>query len=67
MRVEVRNNKVEKAMRILKKKLTEEGVFNELREREFYMTKGEKRRRARNAAKRRAERDLKKRMEKEGY
>ncbi len=67
MRVEVRNNNVEKAMRILKKKLTEEGVFNELREREFYMTKGEKRRRARNAAKRRAERDLKKRMEKEGY
>ena len=67
MRVEVRNNNVEKAMRILKKKLTEEGVFNELREREFYMTKGEKRRRARNAAKRRAERDLKKRLEKEGY
>ena len=67
MRVEVRNNNVEKAMRILKKKLTEEGVFNELREREFYMTKGEKRRRARNAAKRRAERDFKKRMEKEGY
>ena len=67
MRVEVRNNNVEKAMRILKKKLTEEGVFNELREREFYMTKGEIRRRARNAAKRRAERDLKKRMEKEGY
>ena len=66
MRDEVRNNNVEKAMRILKKKLTEEGVFNELREREFYMTKGEKRRRARNAAKRRAERDLKKRMEKGG-
>ena len=67
MRVEVRNNNVDKAIRILKKKLTEEGVFNELREREFYMTKGEKRRRAKNAAKRRAERDLKKRMEKEGY
>ncbi len=67
MRVEVRNNNVEKAMRILKKKLTEEGVFNELRERELYMTKGEQKRRAKNAAKRRAERDLKKRMEKEGY
>lgn len=67
MKIEVRNNNVERAMRILKKKLTEEGVFNELREREFYMTKGEKRRRAKNAAKRRAERDLKKRMEKEGY
>ena len=37
MRIEVRNNNVDKAMRILKKKLTEEGFFNELREREFYM------------------------------
>ena len=36
MRVEVRNNNVDKAIRILKKKLTEEGMFNELREREFY-------------------------------
>ncbi len=46
MRVEVRNNNVEKAMRILKKKLTEEGVFNELREREYYESKGTKRRKA---------------------
>ena len=42
MRVEVRNNNIDKAMRILKKKLQQEGVFNELREREFFMTKGEK-------------------------
>ena len=54
MRVEVRNNNVEKAMRILKKKLTEDGFFNELREREFYMSKGEKRRKERAAAARRA-------------
>tara|TARA_B100000073_G_scaffold311509_1_gene284639 strand:- start:134 stop:337 length:204 start_codon:yes stop_codon:yes gene_type:complete len=67
MRVEVRNNNVEKAMRILKKKLTEEGVFNELREREYYESKGTKRRKAKAAAKRRTERDLKKRMENEGY
>ena len=51
MRIEVRNNNVDKAMRILKKKLTEDGFFNELREREFYMSKGEKKRRDRNAAK----------------
>ena len=67
MRVEVRNNNVEKAMRILKKKLTEEGVFNELREREYYESKGTKRRKAKAAAKRRTERELKKRMENEGY
>ena len=67
MRVEVRNNNVDKAMRILKKKLTEDGFFNELREREYYESKGTKRRKAKAAAKRRTERDLKKRMENEGY
>jgi len=67
MRVEVRNNNVDKAMRILKKKLTEDGFFNELREREYYESKGTKRRKAKAAAKRRAERELKKRMENEGY
>jgi small subunit ribosomal protein S21 len=54
-------------MRILKKKLTEDGFFNELREREYYESKGTKRRKAKAAARRRAERDLKKRMETEGY
>ena len=54
MKVEVRNNNVEKAMRVLKKKLQEDGMFNELRKREFAMTKGEKGRRAKAAAKRRA-------------
>ena len=67
MRIEVRNNNVDKAMRILKKKLTEDGFFNELREREFYESKGTKRRKAKAAARRRTERDLKKRMENEGY
>jgi len=67
MRIEVRNNNVDKAMRILKKKLTEDGFFNELREREYYESKGTKRRKAKAAAKRRADRDRKKRMENEGY
>jgi len=67
MRIEVRNNNVDKAMRILKKKLTEDGFFNELREREYYESKGTKRRKAKAAAKRRTERELKKRMENEGY
>ena len=67
MRIEVRNNNVDKAMRILKKKLTEDGFFNELREREFYESKGTKRRKAKAAARRRVQRELKKRMETEGY
>ncbi len=67
MKIDVRNNNVDKAMRILKKKLTEDGFFNELRQREYYESKGTKRRKAKAAAKRRSERDLKKRMENEGY
>ncbi len=63
----VRNNNVDKALKVLKKKLTEEGLFNELREREYYMTRGEKRRRAKAAAKRRHIRTLEKRKLEEGY
>ena len=67
MRVEVRNNNVDKAMSILKKKLTDDGLFNELREREFYMSRGEKRRHERDAAKRRNKRNIEKRMIEKGY
>lgn len=67
MRIEVRNNNVDKAMRIMKKKLTEDGFFNELREREFYISKGEKKRHERAAAKRRQKRNLERRMEEQGY
>ncbi len=67
MRIEVRNNNVDKAMRILKKKLTEDGLFNELREREAFMSKGEKKRHERAASKRRQKRNLEKRMEEQGY
>ena len=34
--VEVRNNNVEKALRVLKKKLQKDGLFRELRLRQFY-------------------------------
>ena len=67
MKVDVRNNNVEGAMRVLKKKLTDDGMFNELREREAFMSKGEKRRRERDAAKRRQKRTLEKRMIEQGY
>ena len=67
MRVEVRNNNVDQALRIMKKKLQSEGFFNELREREHYVSKGEKRRHAAAAAKRRHKKDAAKRMEELGY
>ena len=67
MKVEVRNGNVEKAIRVLKNKLQQEGVFNELREREYYMTKGEKRRRAKAAAIRRAKKAEEKRLKEFGF
>ncbi len=53
MTVEVRNNDVNKALRILKKRMQIEGLFNEMRERTFYQTRGEKRRLAKAAGRRR--------------
>ncbi len=63
----VRNGNVDKAMRVLKNKLQQEGIFNELREREYYMTKGEKRRRAKAAAIRRMKKAEEKRLEEHGF
>ena len=67
MKVEVRNGNVDKAIRVLKNKLQQEGVFNELREREYYMTKGEKRRKSKAAAIRRNKKTLEKRFEEFGF
>ena len=67
MRVEVRNNNVDKALRILKKKLQQDGFFNELREREHYTSKGEKKRHAKAAAIRRLKKERKKQLDELGY
>ena len=57
MRIEVRNNNVEGAMRVMKKKLQEDGIFNKLREQEYFRSKGEKRRIAKAAGKARAKKE----------
>jgi|TARA_B110000263_G_C14813626_1_gene287520 small subunit ribosomal protein S21 len=67
MKVDVRNNNVEKALRILKKKLQQDGIFNELRNREHFISKGEKGRKAKAAAKRRQEKAIQKRLEEFGF
>ena len=67
MKVEVRNNNVDKALRILKKKLQQDGFFNELREREHYTSKGEKKRHAKAAAIRRLKKERTKRIDELGY
>ena len=36
MKIEVRNNNVEKALRLMKKKMKTSGVFQELKERQYY-------------------------------
>ena len=63
MIVEVRNDNVDQAIRILKKKLQQDGLFNELREREFFTSRSEKRRRSKAAAIRRQKREGVKREE----
>ena len=63
MIVEVRNDNVDQAIRVLKKKLQQDGLFNELREREFFTSRSEKRRRSKAAAIRRQKREDVKREE----
>ena len=67
MRVDVRNNNVDQALRVLKKKLMLDGIFNELREREHFVSKGEKRRHDKTASIRRSQREQKKRQEELGF
>jgi|TARA_B110000444_G_C18704656_1_gene530704 small subunit ribosomal protein S21 len=51
--VDVRNNDVNGALRVLKKRMQNEGIFNEMRERTHYTAKSEKRRLAKAAGRRR--------------
>ena len=67
MRVDVRNNNVDQALRILKKKLLLDGLFNELREREHFVSRGEKRRRAKAAGRRRCLKEQRERREEAGF
>ena len=44
--IEVRNNNVEKALRVMKKKMKKEGLFQELKDRQYYQEPSFKRREA---------------------
>ena len=44
--IEVRNNNVEKALRVMKKKMKKEGIFQELKDRQYYQKPSFKRREA---------------------
>jgi len=53
MSVTVQKDNVEKALRILKKKLQDDGRLNLVKEREHYIGRSERRRLSKNSAKRR--------------
>ena len=55
------------ALRVLKKKLMKDGFFQELRERSYFISKGEKKRRAKAAGRRRYLKKIEKRQMELGY
>ena len=65
--VEVRNNDVNKALRIFKKKLQNEGVLQEYKERQHYVKPSEKKRKAKAAGKKRWEKKQEKNTLDRGY
>ena len=54
MKVEVIGNQVDKALQKLRRKLTNEGILQELKNRQYYEPKSVKRRKKKEEAKRRA-------------
>jgi small subunit ribosomal protein S21 len=65
--VTVRDNNVDQALRVLKKKMQREGVYREMKMRRSYEKPSEKRARERAEAVRRYRKLMRKRMEREGY
>ena len=58
IRIDVYNNDVSRALRKLKKKLAEDGIFQDLKNREYFESKGTKRRKAKEAAIRRHKKQM---------
>lgn len=66
MQVLVRDNNVDQALRVLKKKLQREGVFREMKMRDHYEKPSEKRAREKAEAVRRVRKLARKRLQREG-
>ena len=66
VQVLVRDNNVDQALRALKKKLQREGVFREMKMRDYYEKPSEKRAREKAEAVRRVRKLARKRMQREG-
>ena len=65
--VSVRNNNVDKAMRVLKKKLLKDGLMRELRDRQYYSKPSLVKREEKKQAVRRYKKDQKLKALKEGF
>lgn len=67
MQVFVRDNDVNSALRVLKKKMQREGTFRDMKRRRAYEKPSERRVREKAEAIRRHRKMLRKRLEREGY
>ena len=67
MQVFVRDNDVNGALRVLKKKMQREGTFHEMKRRRSYEKPSERRVRERAEGIRRYRKAMRKRLEREGY
>jgi small subunit ribosomal protein S21 len=67
MQVFVRDNDMNAALRVLKKKMQREGTFREMKRRRTYEKPSERRIREKAEGVRRRRKALRKRMEREGY
>ena len=67
MQVTVRENKVEQALKVLKKKLQREGVFREIKLRRAFENPSERRRRQAAEGIRRSRKLERKRIERDGF
>ena len=65
--VEVRNGDFNKALRIFKKKVQEEGVLQEYKERQHYVKPSEKKRKAKAAGRKRWLKKQEKQFQERGY
>jgi small subunit ribosomal protein S21 len=67
MEVIVRDNNVDRALRVLKKLMQREGIFREMKLRRAYEKPSERRAREKSEAIRRQRKTLRRRLEREGY
>lgn len=67
MQVFVRDNNVDQALKVLKKKMQREGTFREMKRRRSYEKPSERRAREQAEAVRRYRKAMRKRLEREGY